>query len=97
MDFATILNPLPDKHRVSVENDPVAQAKLTIGPFATDALVLVTASGFADYSGPVSNAGIILRILVDQVDLSEADSFEGEFFEYSFQSVHGVQLPTGRE
>jgi hypothetical protein len=52
---------------------------LSIGPFEeTKALVLVTASGHAEYEGPVASAGIILIITLDGTQVSEALSFEGE-------------------
>jgi hypothetical protein len=87
MDFATLLNPSPDRHRVSVEvSGHTAQAKLRIGPFDTDALILATASAFADYQGPIANAGITLRILVDLVDSSEADSFESQSSSIRFRA-----------
>jgi hypothetical protein len=85
MDFVTILNPAP--HEVSNAGTNFAQAELKIGVFETDALVLITASGSANYVGPIDNAGITLAIQIDDKVVAEDESFEARSESMPFRSA----------
>jgi hypothetical protein len=59
MAAATTLNPAQSKQKRLPREAMRPQAKLTLGPYNTNALVLVTAFGSSRYSGPTTNAGIL--------------------------------------
>lgn len=73
-----------------------AQSQISVGPFASDAVVLATASGSAAYrAGGGVNAGIILSLDVDGSAVARDDSFEGSSSNLAFQSSlsHNFYLP----
>ena len=96
----------PDSRSVRVLNATVesgstsagnaAQTALQIGPFNQRAVVYVTASGRATYSGSTRNAGMILSIREGD-HLVQDDSFEGESSSINFHAnaAHVFVLPRG--
>jgi hypothetical protein len=87
MGSVTLLNTTSDQQMsVADEIGNAARTELFFGPFPTDALILATASGHADYSGPQAGAGITLIIKVDGNQVSEADSFEAQSSEIRFRA-----------
>ena len=76
-----------------------ADVKLHLGPFQTDALVLVTAFGTSTYIGEVAPAGMVLTLKVDTSTVSQDNSFEAESVTIDFKTSasHNFILKQGRE
>jgi hypothetical protein len=97
MNFATILN--PDRSQADGTGLRGADVRLHVGPFLSDALVLVTAFGASHYEGDVLNAGMILTIKVDDATVMQDDSFEAESSNIDFRTSasYNFILKQGRE
>ncbi|HEX8062011.1 MAG TPA: hypothetical protein VF535_02240 [Allosphingosinicella sp.] len=63
-----------------------AQATVQVGPFPRHTFVIVNASGTATYSGPTTNAGIVLDV-TDGTDVVADDSFEGESSSMTYRAA----------
>jgi hypothetical protein len=102
MDVVTLLNSSPKKYKSETSSGTnSAQAKLDFGPYATDAVVFITASGSASYKGPKANAGITvaIRSSITKGDLAVDDSFEGSSANITFRASasHMLLLKKGEE
>ena len=86
MAAVTILNSAQNQQEASASGGNSAQAQLHLGPYPSRALVLVSASGWAHYKGPVANAGIIITINVGPNVVAQDDSFEGESHNIGFMA-----------
>lgn len=70
-----------------------AQSEISVGPFATDAVVLASASGSAAYkAGELQGAGIIVTLFVDGEPVARDDSFEGTSSSISFRASLSYNL-----
>ena len=74
----------------------MATTALTIGPFATNAVVMVTASGQARYLGPARNTGILVSILTPSA-VAQDDSFEALSVSMVYRAAtsYNFVLPSG--
>lgn len=95
-------------NKVQVLNAPLAATAvspgnsaatgLTIGPFNTNAVVLVTADGASRYLGRPRNSGILVSILNGRMALAQDDSFEGTSTNMIYQAAtsYNFFLPRGQ-
>jgi hypothetical protein len=90
MEFVTILNSVHQSKDSQPGN--TANTEMRIGSFETEALVLVTASGHADYDGPGAPAGVVLLIFIDDNQESESLSFEGDVGSLRFRTSTSYQF-----
>jgi hypothetical protein len=75
-----------------------AETRLAIGPYRTNALVLVTVSGESSHQGPAGNAGILVSILDGDRPLARDDSFDSRSSNITYRAAasHNFILPAGR-
>jgi len=95
-------------NKVQVLNAPLTAATispgnsaatgLTIGPFNTNAVVMVTADGASRYFGPPRNSGILVSIRNGATALAEDDSFEGTSTNMIYRAAtsYNFFLPRGQ-
>jgi hypothetical protein len=75
-----------------------AATGLTIGPYNSNAVVMVTADGFSRYLGVPNNSGILVSIRNGAAILAQDDSFEGTSVNMTYQAAtsYNFVLPRGQ-
>jgi hypothetical protein len=75
-----------------------ARSSVRVGPFQSDTVVLINASGQSSYQGPTANAGIRVVLEVDGGRVASGYSFEAlsSSINFSATTSHAFVLPQGQ-